>query len=219
MTDLLELSGVVLSSMPVGEYDRRVVLLTRERGRITAFAKGARRPNSSLLAVSCPFVCGKFFLYEGRNSYTLRSAEVIAYFSSLQQDLEKLCYASYFTELAEYFSRENMAAADMLNLLYLSFRALEKGTIPSELIRCIVELRMMVLDGEYTELPPIQTGDSVCYAWQYVVRSPLKELFQFTLTPPALEDFKKAVSVLYRRVIDREFHSLKILHTMIQPIL
>ena len=111
-----------------------------------------------------------------------------------------------------------MAAADMLNLLYLSFRALEKGRIPSELIRCIVELRMMVLDGEYTELPPIQTGDSACYAWQYVVRSPLKELFKFTLNPPALDELKKAVSVLYRRVIDREFHSLQILHSMIQPM-
>ncbi len=215
MTDLLELTGVVLSSMPVGEYDRRIVLLTRERGRITAFAKGARRPNSALLAVSCPFVCGKFYLYEGRSSYTLRNADVMAYFNKLQQDLEMLCYASYFTELADYYAKENLVAADMLNLLYLAFRALEKQQIPNTLIRHIYELRMIVLDGEYTERPPIPTGDSAAYAWHYVITSPLQKLFSFNLNQPALDEFTKAVSVLRKRTIDREFHSLEILKNLI----
>lgn len=214
MTDLLELTGVVLSSMPVGEYDRRVVLLTKERGRITAFAKGARRPNSALVAVSCPFVCGKFSLYEGRNSYTLKSAEVFAYFNQLQQDLETLCYASYFTELADYYAKENLTASDMLNLLYLAFKALEKERIPKTLIRHIFELRMMVIDGEYTEWPPITTGQSAAYAWNYVITSPLKKIFQFTLASPALDEFIKAVATLRRRTIDKEFHSLEILNSL-----
>ena len=136
MSDLVEVTGMVIASMPVGEYDRRIVLLTKERGKIAAFAKGARRPNSQLMSVTRAFVFGKFQLYEGRTSYNIKQAEISNYFEEVITNLDAVCYACYFAELAEYYARENLDASQMINLLYASLKALVNNNIRDELIRC-----------------------------------------------------------------------------------
>lgn len=74
VNQLTAMTGMILSAAPIGEYDKRVVILTKEKGKISAFAKGARRPNSPLAGACTPCNFGKFMLYEGRNSNTLQSA-------------------------------------------------------------------------------------------------------------------------------------------------
>lgn len=76
------LTGMVLSTAPVGEYDRRVVILTKEQGKISAFARGARRPNSPLVGAVNPFSFGEFTMYEGRSSHTIQSVKITNYFRS-----------------------------------------------------------------------------------------------------------------------------------------
>ena len=76
MQESLYVTGIVLKQSPFGEYDRLVCLLTREKGKITAFARGARKPGNRLAAATNPFAFGTFRLYEGRTSYTISAADI-----------------------------------------------------------------------------------------------------------------------------------------------
>lgn len=152
MRDAVSLTGIVLSSAPSGEYDKRVVLLTKERGKITAFARGARRPNSALLASTGSFAFGTFLLYEGRDAYSLVQANISNYFSELMNDFGGAYYGMYFCELADYYTRENNDELLIMKLLYQSLRALTKKSLNRELVRYIYELKLFTYVGEYPEV-------------------------------------------------------------------
>ena len=152
MRDAVTLTGIVLSSAPSGEYDKRVVILTKERGKITAFARGARRPNSALLASTGSFAFGTFLLYEGRDAYSLVQASISNYFAELMNDFGGAYYGMYFCELADYYTRENNDEILIMKLLYQSLRALTKKSLDRELVRYIYELKLFTYVGEYPEV-------------------------------------------------------------------
>jgi len=144
----ITVTGMVLAESAFDEYDRRVVILTKERGKIAAFAKGARRPNNTLHGKTSPFYFGEFVVYEGRTSYKLVSASISNYFSELREDMESVYYGWYFLELVNYYAREANNETMTLKLLYQTLRALVNPKIPNKLIRYIFELKLITINGE-----------------------------------------------------------------------
>ncbi len=142
------LTGMVLSTVPIGEYDRRVVILTKEQGKIAAFARGARKPNSPLVGAVNPFSFGEFTVYAGKSSYTIQSARITNYFAELREDIMGAYYGFYFLEFANYYTKEANDEREMLKLLYQTMKALTNQKIPNRLIRYIFELRALSINGE-----------------------------------------------------------------------
>lgn len=74
----VDTEAVVLRSIRYAEADAVLSLLTRDLGRVSAIAKGARRPTSRLGGRLQPGVHAQVTLYRGRGDmYTVRGAAVL----------------------------------------------------------------------------------------------------------------------------------------------
>ena len=213
--NLTDLTALVLSSTPVGEYDRRVVLLTRERGRIACFARGARRPGSPVMAASLPFCFGTYRIREGRSSNVLVEAKIQTFFEKIRSDMEATCYASYFAEVLRYITRENNDEAALLLLAFQSLRALESGRIPARLIRAVFEIRTLRIEGEFL-MPQEADGFSpaAMQAVTHIAEAPLKTLYTFAVSDSVLGELEHIAEVSMERSLHHRFESLEILRTL-----
>ena len=70
MSQEIKVTGMVLQAGNIGEYDKRIVLLTKERGRISAFARGAQKSNQPVCgSLSAIYVWRVFIYMMGKNSF------------------------------------------------------------------------------------------------------------------------------------------------------
>lgn len=153
----ISVKGIILLTAPQGEYGRRVSLLTDSLGKVTAFAKGAAKQGSKLTGLLRPFTCAEFLLARGRGAYNIHGAKLMDSFAELSMDPNRFIYGSYVLEAAAWLSDEGMPAEDakaLLNLIFVTLKALEQKKDGPEFIKSIYELKLMVLDGVYMTVPP-----------------------------------------------------------------
>lgn len=180
-------TGIVLSATPIGEYDKRAVILTKERGKMSAFMRGVRRPNHPLVAAANPFVFGEFVIYEGRSASVVEKAEIKNYFRTLAEDLKKAYYGFYYTEVASYYAQEYLDETERLKLLYQTLRATESEKFSPTLIKAIYEMKTLVINGEYPSEAPL--SDAALYAMRFIIKTPPEKLFTFTLSDEVEREF------------------------------
>lgn len=215
MQEFVCVTGMILKQTAFGEYDRRICLLTKEKGKISAFVKGARRPGNRLAAATNPFSFGNFRLYVGRNSYTVAEADIQNYFEDLMTDYLGAYYGMYFAEIADYYTRENNDERQMLKLLYQSLRAVCAPALPNRLVKCIYELKAIAVNGEFPGIPADrELSESAAYAIQYIASSSIEKLYTFTVNDTVLEELQEVAELYRKRFMLYDFKSLEILKTL-----
>lgn len=212
MQDSIKVRGIVLKAEPIGEYDKRVVILTGERGKITAFARGARRQGSRLLAAAGPFCYGEFVLYSGRNSYSMMEAVIHNYFEGMREDVEAVFHGLFFLELMDYYTRENNDERKMLNLLYQSLKALLHPAYRRSLVRYIFEIKALVLNGEYPGIPDTENWErGTVLAMEHIVCSGMDTLYTFAVSESVLRQLHKIAEHYRKRFLDKKLPALELL--------
>lgn len=211
MQNLVTAKGIILKSLPAGEYDRRIVMLTTDMGKITAFAKGARRTGSPLLASTDVFCFGDYRMFAGKNSYSVTECNVINYFSEMRTDYEKSFYGMYFLEVVDYYGRENNDDKEMLKLLYQSLSALCKSDLSKELIRAIFEVKVIMINGEFPGTDRWPDNGRIKTVVDYLYQTPAQNVFSFKLSQDALREFVEFAADTAKLTFDTKFTSLDLI--------
>ncbi len=222
MFDNIEARGIVLDTSLIKEYDKRLVILTENLGRITVFANGARRKNSPLTAISQKFVMGNFHIRpSSQNSYTLISADVAETFRDMSLDIEKMAYASYVSEVAGYFTQDGVPAGSELNLLYVSYKAILGDQLSLRLIKPVFECKLLDIEGlmslEEVErvYKPRIISPSARYALEFVLSRKIAETYSFNVKDEIADELYDILSAFLKTQCDRHFKSLDILDTLL----
>ncbi len=128
--------AVVLSTLDYGEADRLVTLFTRERGKLTAFAAGARKSRRRFAGALEPATLGRVQLVERRGSTVrLDAFDVEETFHGLRSDLGLIARALYCLELCRELLRDQEPHPVLFDALVDYLRGLERRELgPTSLI-------------------------------------------------------------------------------------
>lgn len=147
---LIRDEGVVLRCHKLGEADRIVTVLTRDRGRVRAVAKGVRRTSSSFGARLEPLGHVDVQFHSGRGSLEIvtQAESIYSYGNALASDYGKWTAAQAMVEACEKLAgEEGHPALQQYLLLIGGLRALVAGEHDHGLILDAFLLRSLAVGG------------------------------------------------------------------------
>lgn len=150
--------GLVLREVSYKEADKILTILTRDAGKQTVSARGCRRKNSALSACAQLLVYSDLTLYEYQGRWSLKEGSSLQQFWGVRREIEKLALASYFAEVTELVTEEDIPAPEILSLLLNSLYALDQLSKEPALVKAAFELKLMCLAG----YEPLLDGCAVC---------------------------------------------------------
>jgi len=141
--------AIVLRTQKLGEADRIITLLTRQRGRLRVVGKGVRRTTSRFGARLEPFSHVDLQLATARTLDVVTQAEALSVFSeAIATDYARYTAGTAMLEVAEKLTEEEGEPAVQLYLLLLgALRALAHGGREPTMLLDAFLLRALAVAG------------------------------------------------------------------------
>lgn len=98
---LEKIEGIIIKTIDYGETNKIITIFSKNIGKFSALARGAKKPRSRMAAVAQPFILGQFFVYVNQGLSTIQQGEIIDSFRGIREDIVKTAYTAYITELTE----------------------------------------------------------------------------------------------------------------------
>ena len=183
--------GVVIKENFSGDSDKYIVIFAKNIGKISVFAKGARKLKSKFLAGTALFTYGDFIVKESRGKYYLDSVDIIENFYGLRNDIFTLAYGTYFLEVIDKAIPSGVSENLLLLLLLKSLQKLVKSE-NKELVSSTFIIKLISLLGYFPNLKNcVYCGDEnakyICDEGLLCERCLKKEIPFIKVSPPTVE--------------------------------
>ena len=148
-------NAINLKSYDLSDSDKIVLMYSEDKGLIKGVAKGVKKPKSKLGARMDYLIANTLMLAKGRNMDTICQAQSINTFKNSRQDIEKLMYSSYISEVVANFGVEgDPCSKEIYDLLYKALNKIAASETKKDVLIATIkfQLKMMLISGFSLEL-------------------------------------------------------------------
>jgi len=140
----IEVTGIVLNSMPYKEKDKLIHIFSLELGNITGILKGVSSPKAKLKFASQPFCFGKFDLTLSRDFYIVKSVEPIDTFFDITLDYDNFRFCNLMLELCNVILKPNIISEKLFIDLLKTMQNIVYNQLNAKL--CVLKFLSNVLE-------------------------------------------------------------------------
>ena len=201
--------ALILRTYPLGESDRIVVFLTRDRGKKRGVAKNARQSRRRFGGALEPMTCGRVTYRERERRDLVFLQDVATIRSPLAAvDGEALGYVSYFAELIDEWALDNDPSETLYRLGASVVDAIADA-VPIEPLARYFEFWLLRLQGVY-QPDPRSSVEALAFLDAARSCSPFA-IGEVRVTPKTLRELEQAHREQIAMHLEKDLKSVRVL--------
>ena len=141
--------AVVIRTADYKDNDKMLTLLTKEYGRMSDNARGAKKQTSKLFSAASLFCCGEYAFYEKGGRFGLKGCVIKRTFFNLQSDYDAFSVACFIADAIDKVAQEDTVSPGLFSLTVHALYALDTAAATPRAVLCYFLQRLLYIEGVY----------------------------------------------------------------------